>query len=317
MRRRDHARGRFTAGSISVEAAIAIPGLFIFCLFFVSLFQMLSIHKAMQEALTETGLTLSSYAYIGYKSGVLDLENALSTAVADKAAVAGDPINNLVTIYGLLKGDDFDADSMLSELEALGVGATVAFEDPKAFGVGLAYLAGQWFYEKGKTAALSLVVDGMLKNYLMSHHGWSEATVERLWTDGDLNYKDSRFLGVEPEMLIAVNYRVKPMFFTAVIPEFTFSNTVLVRCWGPGDTAGEIEKSTIQGWITATGVKKGGVFHTMKCMSQNHTQMSKNTLVEVEVFRNAAGEVIFTNTVSYGGKVYALCGNCAAGGVIP
>lgn len=307
-------------GNITVEAAIAVPSFILFIMTFVMLFNVLTVHKAMQEAISETANTLASYSYLGYKVKVLEIEQEVSQGVENKAASSKQQVSDFLDFYQLMqKSDtdisDFDFESMLGTLENASDSAMEVIRDPKTFGISVAYAVSQFIYEGGKTAVLSPLVNVMVRQYMENYHGWGKMAVNHIWVEGNMDYKSSKFYGVTPEIELEVHYNLRPLFFDGILPDLQLSNRIIVRCWGPGDSEAGIVKKTVTGWITPNSIKTGHVFHTMKCMSLNSNDSSRNVEVQVEQYISETGQTLY-KTVEYKGKVYTLCKNCAIGGEI-
>lgn len=307
-------------GNITVEAAVAVPSFILFIMAFVMIFNVLTVHKAMQEAISETANALASYSYLGYKAKVLEIEQQASQGIDEKAASSKKQVADFLDFYQLMQGDDArisdtDFESMLGTLENASNSALEVIQDPKKFGISVAYAVSQFIYEGGKTAVLSPLVNVMVRQYMENYHGWGKNTVDHIWVEGDMDYMSSKFYGATPEIELEVHYAVRPLFFDGILPDLKLSNRIIVRCWGPGDSVSVIEKNTVTGWITPNSIQKGHVFHTMKCMSLNSNSSRRNVEVQVEQYVSESGQTLY-KTVEYKGKVYTLCKNCAIGGEI-
>jgi len=307
-------------GNITVEAAIAVPSFILFIMAFMMIFNVLTVHKAMQEALSETGNSLAAYSYLGYKAKILEIEQEASIGVEKQASTSKKQVSDFVDLYRLLQPhegglSDLDSETLLGTLENASDSALEVIKDPKAFGISIAYAVSQFIYEGGKTAVLSPLVNQMVRQYLENYHGWSESAIDHIWIEGNMDYMSSKFYGATPEIELVVHYAVRPLFFDGVLPDLKLSNSLIVRCWGPGDSASEITKKTVVGWITPNSIKKGHVFHTMKCMSLNSNSAKSNVQIQVETYVSESGQTLY-KTVEYKGKVYTLCKNCAIGGEI-
>jgi hypothetical protein len=308
------------SGNITVEAAIAVPTFILFIMAFVMMFNVLTVHKAMQEAISETANTLASCSYLGYKAKVLEIEQEASQGIDEKAASSKKQVADFLEFYALMQDRDtrisgMDLDSMLGTLEKASNSALEVIQDPKKFGISVAYAVSQFIYEGGKTAVLSPLVNVMVRQYMDNYHGWTKNAVDHMWVEGDMDYMSSKFYGVTPEIELEVHYAVRPLFFDGILPDLKLSNKIIVRCWGPGDSEAVIVKKTAAGWITPNSIRKGHVFHTMKCMSLNSNASSRNVEVQVEQYVSETGQTLY-KTVEYKGKVYTLCKNCAIGGEI-
>lgn len=307
-------------GSMTIEAALAIPTFILFTMTFVMLFNILLIHKAMQEALTDTALTYSTHSYLGYKSGLLSAEGEIASEIDAKAGPFKTVVASFSEFYSVMSEgsdaiNDQDFSTLMESLEGGDLTSLYDTEDPQAFGVGLAYTVSQFVYEEGKAGLIGPLTNVMIRKYFESHHGWSVAWIDQIWLSGELDYSDSRYYGVSPEIKLTVHYTVQPFFLDGILPDFRLSNSVTVRCWGPGDAGGSMKKETVSGWITPSGFKQSGVFHTMKCMSLNNNDIGKNVAIPVERYGDEKNGFIYSS-VYYKGRMYTHCKNCENGGIL-
>lgn len=305
-------------GSITIEAALVIPTFILFTMTFIMVFNVLLIHKAMQEALTDTALSYSTHSYLGYKSGLLSAESEIATEIDSKTVPFKKVVHSLSEFLRVIREgsdalNDQDFSALMESLEDGDLSSLYDIQDPQTFGVGLAYTVSQFIYEEGKAELIGPLTNLMIRKYFESHHGWSAAWINQLWLNGEIDYTDSRYYGVTPEIKLVVHYTVKPIFLDGMLPDFRLSNSVSVRCWGPGDAGGALKKDTVTAWITPSGIRESSVFHTMKCMSLNNNDMSKNVSVLVERYGDEKNGYIY-GMVHYKGRAYTHCKNCENGG---
>jgi hypothetical protein len=215
-------------GSITVEAAIALPVFLCVVISIVMLSRVVYTYGMIQHALTETADEIASIGYIYHISGIRDIHDTARDGIQERADIFRDQLDSIFDTFESLGGSasqsaDDAAASPLDELRNIaGYLAIGSFEDIK-------------------TELFTPVVKLYMKKYLKPESGDIDAGLRALNISGGfdgLDFSGSAFLeDTDEDIDIVVRYTVDLPIPIKVLPKLELVQRATARAWLGGDEA--------------------------------------------------------------------------------
>lgn len=247
-------------GSVTVEAAIALP-VFICVILTIGFFiRVFYIQEIMQHAMVETVNKMSSYSYIYYKSGLYDLQRELEEGLRDDTELLShidDTKKSLYDARATLK-EDVEAlkrhmtegnyaqgmDTIFNSVDVIKGAKNQVADLGKAIG-GLDFntLLGLFANETWREAKTS--TGGFFALRLMEEHLINSSTTnlnQRLLklsiVDGieGLDFSESKLLEENHDIEICIKYKIALPLPINIIGPITVKQRAVARAWMGGDT---------------------------------------------------------------------------------
>ena len=227
-------------GSITVEAAIALPVFLCVVISIVMLARVVYTHGMIQHALTETADEMASAGYIYHISGLRDIHDSARDGIQERADIFRDQLDSVFDTFDSLGGvgnPTAGAQGIGSMLESTGDAVTNPLDELKNIA---AYLAGGSI-EDIKTELFTPVVKLYMKKYLKPGSGDIDAGLRALniseGFDG-LDFSESAFFEDRDENIdIVVRYTVDLPIPIKVLPRLELVQRATARAWLGGDEA--------------------------------------------------------------------------------
>lgn len=227
-------------GSITVEAAIAVPVFLCVVISIVMLTRVVYTHGMIQHALTETADELASAGYIYQISGLRDIHDSARNGITERADIFRDQLDSVFDTVNTLGGGENPGaavQDISSMIESTGDAAANPLDELKNIA---AYLAGGSF-ENIKTELLTPVVKLYMKKYLKPESGDIAAGLRALNITGGfdgLDFSGSAFFEDRDENIdIVVRYTIDLPIPINVLPRLELVQRATARAWVGGDEA--------------------------------------------------------------------------------
>lgn len=215
-------------GSITVEAAIALPVFLCVVISIVMLSKVVYTHGMIQHALTETADEMASIGYIYHISGIRDIHDTARDGLQERADIFREQLDSIFDTFESLGGstaqspDDVGVDP-LDELRSIA-----------------GYLSDGSF-QNIKTELFTPVVKMYMKKYLKPESGDIDAGLRALNISGGfdgLDFSGSEFFEDTDENIdIVVRYTVDLPIPIRVLPRLELVQRATARAWLGGDEA--------------------------------------------------------------------------------
>ena len=240
-------------GAIVVEATISLS-MFIFAVFTIlSIVNICYIQAKMSIALNAAAKEISQYTYLYYKFNLDKAESELNDKAKESRAMANDTIDGVGTMLESFSGaqtslETGEFEKMMDEIETGGksINSIVTMygekisDDPKAFILGMATMAGNELKEEAKTIVAQVLSKALMKKNLKGYEGDSaEAFLKRYRVvDGleglDFNYSTLMAYGTSNQIVLVVTYDVEVIKLLDIDFKFTFRQCAKTTAWGRG-----------------------------------------------------------------------------------
>ena len=258
-------------GSLTVEAAIALPVFICVVMSLVLLMRIIYVHSIIQHAITQTADELATYSYIYSVTGVQKLHDQAVDYLDQNKETFENHAGEIVEAYGSLSdtgkalGDAAanpqDADleqisQMLSDsssqAEKLAGVITEAAKDPKKELMSLVCAFARAGMEDAKAILAEPLIRLVIGKYLRTGDiSDADKRLLGLQIEGGFNgldFKSSRFFSDKRSIDITVKYRMKNILPIRFLPEICIVQRASVRAWldGTGAFAAPEEKQETQ-----------------------------------------------------------------------
>ncbi len=221
-------------GSVTVEAALALPIFLCVVVSVVFLIKVVYTHEMMQHAITETAEEMASAGYILHISGLGEMNSTLDSGMESRAQVFKDHMDTV-----------FESFNSLGGLFRIGDTVQDIASNPADELKNAAALVAGGVYDDLKTELFTPLVKVILKKYIAS--GSSRDADGRLRAlnvrdgFGGLNFRDSAFLADENNDIdIIVRYKLKFPVPVKILPELEVIQRAVAKAWMGGDEASDI-----------------------------------------------------------------------------
>ena len=232
-------------GSMTVEAAIALPVFLCVVISIVMLTRVVYTHGMIQHALTETADEMASAGYIYHICGLRDIHDSARDGIQERADIFREQLDSVFDTFDSLGGGGnptAGAEDIGSMLENSGDAVTNPLDELKNIA---AYLAGGSI-EDIKTELFTPVVKLYMKKYLKPESGDIDAGLRALNISGGfdgLDFSQSAFFEDRDENIdIVVRYTVDLPIPIKVLPRLELVQRATARAWLGGDEASGVLK---------------------------------------------------------------------------
>jgi hypothetical protein len=225
-------------GSLTVEAAIALPVFLCAVISIVMLARVVYTHGMIQHALNETADEIASAGYIYHISGIRDIHDSARSGIKERTDIFREQMDTVFDVLGSLGGSmEGSTESDGSLLEGIGDTAANPVDELKNIAC---FLAGGSF-EDIKAELFTPVVKLYMKKYLRSGSGDADAVLSALNIPGGfdgLDFSDSAFLEDPDENIdIVVRYAIELPVPIKAPPRLELVQRATARAWLGGDEA--------------------------------------------------------------------------------
>lgn len=241
------------SGAVVVEAVISMTTFMFAILIILSVVDIAYIQSKMAVALNSSAKEISQYCFLYYKFQLDKANAALSEDTEDAQNTVEDTVAGLGQMMDSFggAGSDFEEGKFDSAIEKLKNGAGAAnqtiaqladqvAEDPKAFIVGMAKLAGRELVESGKVFLGQVMARAFMAKNLKSFEGDEpDAFLRRFHVVNgmsglDFQYTSLMAYGASNEIRLVCTYKVKVIQLLNIDFEFTFRQSAVTTAWGNG-----------------------------------------------------------------------------------
>lgn len=257
-------------GSVTVEAAIALPAFICAVLAIAFIMKIIYVHEIIQHAITETADEIASYTYIYSAAGLQSLHDTANEGLEEGKQKVGTQIKTLLNTYDCFTSfpenandnlgkaaeninviniggaiDDFNeinqsAENIINSLEDTRKIADEIAANPKKE---LKYIATALAKEGFEGVKAELILKPLTKACLMKYlrPADGEDISVRLKklniVDGfnGLNFKDSHLLDDGKNIEIRVEYKIKAPLPFNILPDIPIVQRVKVKAWLDGE----------------------------------------------------------------------------------
>jgi len=219
-------------GSVTVEAAIALPVFLCVIISIIFLIKVVYTHELIQHALTETADEIASTGYIYYISGLRDLNDSVRNDLQDRADVFKDHIGTVM--------DTFSSFNNLTESRNETTGSMDELKN-------IACLIASGAFNDVKTELFTPVVKLYIKKYFKTENvNDADTRLKELNVkDGleGLDFSESGFFVTNDDIDIVVRYSMDFPVPIKFFPELIFVQRASAKAWMGGDES----KGVIEG----------------------------------------------------------------------
>lgn len=214
-------------GSMTVEAAIALPVFLCVVISMVMLTRVVYTHSKIQHALTETAGEMASASYIYHISGLRDLHDAVRNGIQERADIFEGQMDSVFDVVGGFGGGTDAGGAAQASGEQTDILKNIA-----------SYLL-QGSFEDAKTGLFTPLVRFYMGKYLAPRSGDTDAGLRALGVSGGfagLDFSGSTFFGDSDENIdIIVRYTIDLPVPIHVFPRLELVQRATVRGWLAGD----------------------------------------------------------------------------------
>ncbi len=252
-------------GSVTVEAAIALPVFLCVVFSIVMLARVVYVHGIIQHALSETADEMASAGYIYHISGIRDIHDTARDGMQERAGIFKEQLDSVFDTLGSLGGSTAAEEGAGDSAPAGSGGAESPTEELKNIA---AYLADGEFGDI-KTELFVPVVKLYMKKYLKPGSGDLDAALRALHISGGfegLDFNGSAFFEDRNENIdIAVRYTIDLPVPIKVIPRLELVQRAVAKAWLGGDEASGVleDVNTAEDIWALDNFKRGTKFRTM------------------------------------------------------
>lgn len=223
-------------GSITVEAAIALPVFLCVVISIIMLARVVYTHGMIQHALNETADEMASAGYIYHISGLRDIHDSARVGIQERANIFREQMDSIFDTFDTLSGSTAQSPDG-NAYRSLGDAAANPLDELKNIA---AYLA-EGSVGDIKTALFAQVVKLYMKKYLTPASGDIDAGLRTLNIAGGfdgLDFSESAFFEDSGENIdIVVRYAVDLPIPIKVLPRLELVQRATARAWLGGDEA--------------------------------------------------------------------------------
>lgn len=269
-------------GSVTVEAAIALPVFLCVVLSIVFLIKIVYTHELIAHAISETADEIASAGYIYHISGIQDVHDSVRNGLQDRADVfrehigtvfdAGNSLNNLagsLDSQGSIKESTDLLNDAKSSFNNMVEAGSDAASNPADELKNIACFLASGAFDDLKTELFTPVVRMYMKKYLITD-GISDADIrlKALNVRGGmsgLDFSDSNFLADENEDIdIVVKYSIDFPLPIRFLPDAVFVQRACVKAWMGGDeSSGVIDNESTDDIWSLDNFKRGSKIRTV------------------------------------------------------
>lgn len=234
---------KYANGSITVEAAIAMPVFICAVMSIVFLLKVIYVQELIQHALSETANEIASYSYLYSVSGINQVNNSISSNLEMGHEKIKSQLNTVVQTYDSFTSADEKGIDSISEIEENLNQSTAVIKEimnnPKQEIRYIAYAFAKEGFEGAKTELmLTPLAKVLLTKYLVDKEQDVDKRLERLDIKGGidgLDFSGSKFFADRENIILEVKYKIKPNAPIRLVPEIPVVQRVVVRGWLDGD----------------------------------------------------------------------------------
>lgn len=252
-------------GSVTVEAAIALPVFLCVVFSIVMLARVVYVHGIIQHALSETVDEMASAGYIYHISGIRDIHDTARDGLQERAGIFKEQLDSVFDTLGSLGGSTAAEEGADGSPPAGPGGSANPSEELKNIA---AYLAEGEFGDI-KTELFVPAVKLYMKKYLKPGSGDADAALRALHISGGfegLDFSSSAFFEDRNENIdITVRYTIDLPVPIKVIPRLELVQRAVAKAWLGGDEASGVldDVNTSEDIWALDNFKRGTKFRTM------------------------------------------------------
>jgi len=209
-------------GSVTVEAAVALPAFMFAILGMAILMRVVFTYGTIQHAINETSATLSTYSYL-YCMTVKGQDEKIKNYLDNSGENFSKRINDIIKGYSAISGSRENSQNELSKVAELIISGA---------------------YKDAKSSAMIPLIRIMAGSNLRNENRDEDKILKGLNVAGGikgLDFSESNILEDDKNIEIIVRYKIKPSF---MLPEICVIQRSVAKAWMEGEMGSDLGGSS-------------------------------------------------------------------------